>query len=149
MPVGSDRYPELCANSYSGKDATDLQDDITKTRTILIIDDEPDMLHLLERILTAEGYQVKLATDGIYGISILREEEPDLVLLDIMMPGPDGFTVIGRIREYSNVPIIMITGKRDMETIKKTIDLGADDFVKKPFRPAELVARVKTKLRRA
>jgi two-component system response regulator MtrA len=65
-----------------------------------------------------------------------------------MMPGPDGFLVIDRIREESNAPIIMLTAKRDTESIRKAIELGADDFVKKPFRPAELVARINTKLRR-
>lgn len=119
-----------------------------KSITILVIDDEPNMLQLLERILTSEGFNVKLAGDGVYGISLLREENPDLVLLDIMMPGPDGFMVIDRIREESNAPIIMLTAKRDTESIRKAIELGADDFVKKPFRPAELVARIKTKLRR-
>ncbi len=119
-----------------------------KQNTILVIDDEPNMLQLLERILTSEGFSVKLATDGVYGLSLLREENPDLVLLDIMMPGPDGFLVIDRIREESNAPIIMLTAKRDTESIKKAIELGADDFVKKPFRPAELVARINSKLRR-
>jgi two-component system response regulator MtrA len=125
-----------------------LQSKNEKTSTILVIDDEPNMLQLLERILTSEGFKVKLATDGVYGISLLREEDPDLVLLDIMMPGPDGFLVIDRIREESNAPIIMLTAKRDTESIRKAIELGADDFVKKPFRPAELVARINTKLRR-
>lgn len=119
-----------------------------KTSTILVIDDEPNMLQLLERILTSEGFKVKLATDGVYGISLLREENPDLVLLDIMMPGPDGFLVIDKIRQESNAPIIMLTAKRDTESIRKAIELGADDFVKKPFRPAELIARINTKLRR-
>ena len=106
------------------------------------------MLRLLERILVEEGYIVRLARDGVYGISILREEEPDLVLLDIMMPGPDGFTVLERIRRHSNVPVIMITGKRDIASIQRAVDLGVDDYVKKPFLPAELVARIHSKLRR-
>jgi len=125
-----------------------LQSKNRKTSTILVIDDEPNMLQLLERILTSEGFKVKLATDGVYGISLLREENPDLVLLDIMMPGPDGFLVIDKIRQESNAPIIMLTAKRDTESIRKAIELGADDFVKKPFRPAELIARINTKLRR-
>ena len=125
-----------------------MQSKDSKPITILVIDDEPNMLQLLERILTSEGYNVKLATDGVYGISLLRDEDPDLVLLDIMMPGPDGFMVIDRIREESNAPIIMLTAKRDTESIKKALELGADDFIKKPFRPAELVARISSKLRR-
>ncbi len=125
-----------------------MQGETGKARKILVIDDEQDILRLLERILTAEGFQVRLASDGVYGVSILREEVPDLVILDIMMPGPDGLLVLDRIREYSNAPVIMLTGKRDEETLKKAIELGADDFVRKPFRPAELVARINSKLRR-
>ena len=120
-----------------------------KKEVILVIEDEPDMLNLLDRILTADGFQVRLAQDGVFGISLLREETPDLVLLDIMMPGPDGFTVLGRIREYTNVPVIMLTGKRDADSLQEAIDMGADDFIRKPFRPAELVARIRSKLRRA
>ncbi|MFC1920333.1 response regulator transcription factor [Chloroflexota bacterium] len=125
-----------------------MQNETGKAHKILVIEDAEDMLQLLQRILTNEGFQVRLAADGVYGITILREESPDLVLLDIMMPGPDGLTVLDRIREYSNIPVIMLTGKHDAETIKKSIDLGADDFVRKPFRPTELVARINTKLRR-
>ena len=125
-----------------------MQSENKENITILVIDDEPNMLQLLERILTSEGFKVELATDGVNGLSLLREENPDLVILDIMMPGPDGFLIIDRIREESNTPIIMLTAKRDTESIKKAIELGADDFVKKPFRPAELIARINTKLRR-
>ena len=119
-----------------------------KTHTILVIDDEPDMLHLLERILTAEGYRVISATDGNYGLVLVQDIKPDLILLDIMMPGPDGFTVLESIRKHSNVPVIMLTAKRDVESLQKTLNLGADDYIKKPFRPAELVARLHAKLRR-
>lgn len=118
------------------------------THTILVIDDEPNMLRLLERVLESEGYRVILAADGISGMSLAMDAKPDLILLDIMMPGPDGFTVLDSIREFSNTPVIMVTAKRDIESLKKTIDLGADDYIKKPFRPAELVARINAKLRR-
>ncbi|MFC1991455.1 response regulator transcription factor [Chloroflexota bacterium] len=119
-----------------------------KSGTILVIDDEPDMLALVERILKPEGYDVLSAVDGVFGLSLLRQAEPDLILLDIMMPGPDGFVVLQRIRQSSNAPVIIITAKRDTASIQKALSSGADDYIMKPFRPAELVARIKTKLRR-
>lgn len=125
-----------------------MPDNVEKSHTILVIDDEPDMLRLLERILTAEGYHVILAADGVYGLSVLRDTRPDLILLDIMMPGPDGFTALDSIRKFSDTPVIMVTAKRDLESLQKSIALGADDYIKKPFRPAELVARIHAKLRR-
>lgn len=125
-----------------------MQERSQKAQTILVIEDEQDMLLLLRRILEAEGYRVILATDGVYGMTLLREAKPDLVLLDIMMPGPNGFMVLDSIRKYSDVPVIMVTAKRDIESLQKTLALGADDYIKKPFSPVELLARVKAKLRR-
>ena len=125
-----------------------MQEKLQKTHTILVIDDEPDTLQLLERILTSEGYRVILAADGNYGLTLVRGTRPDLILLDIMMPGPNGFMVLDSIRKYSDVPVIMITGKRETEALQKALDLGADDYMEKPFRPGELLARVKAKLRR-
>lgn len=125
-----------------------MQERSQKTHTILVIEDEQDMLLLLRRILESEGYRVILATDGVYGMALLRETKPDLVLLDIMMPGPDGYMTLGSIRQYSNVPVIMVTAKRETEALQKALVMGADDYVKKPFRPGELLARVKAKLRR-
>jgi len=116
--------------------------------TILVIEDNQDMLQLLKRILEPEGYRVILGVDGACGMTLLREAKPDLVLLDIMMPGPDGLVTLSSIREYSNVPVIMVTAKRETETLQRAIDLGADDYVKKPFRPDELLARIRAKLRR-
>jgi DNA-binding response OmpR family regulator len=130
------------------KEINNMNSEKEKARMILIIDDEQDILQLLERILTIEGFQVRLAADGVYGMSIAKEEKPDLIILDIMMPGPDGLTVLDRIREYSNAPVIMLTAKHDTETINKSMEMGADDFIRKPFRPAELVARINAKLRR-
>ncbi len=117
-------------------------------QTILVIEDDQDMLQLFKRILEPEGYRVILSADGNYGMTLLKEDKPDLVLLDIMMPGPDGFMTLNSIRQYSNVPVIMVTAKRETETLQRAIDLGADDYVKKPFRPNELLARIKAKLRR-
>ncbi|MFC2020359.1 response regulator transcription factor [Chloroflexota bacterium] len=116
--------------------------------TILVIDDEPDMLALFERILKPEGFDVLLTVDGVYGLSLLEQARPDLVLLDIMMPGPDGLEVLQRIRQSSNIPVIMVSAKRDTKSLQKALSSGADDYILKPFRPTELVARVKTKLRR-
>ena len=125
-----------------------MQERSQRAQTILVIEDEQDMLLLLRRILESEGYHVILATDGAYGMTLLREAKPDLVLLDIMMPGPDGYDTLDSIRQYSNVPVIMITAKRETEALQKALDLGADDYVQKPFRPAELLARIKVKLKR-
>jgi len=125
-----------------------MKNSIAKTTSILVIEDDPYMLQLLERILETEGYDVYLAADGVYGMSVLRETRPDLVLLDIMMPGPDGYQVLDSIRHYSEVPVIMVTAKTEVDSVKNALSMGADDYIRKPFRPQELVARVKTKLRR-
>jgi len=119
-----------------------------KNAKILVIDDEPDMLALFKRILEAEGFSMISAVDGVFGLSLIELSNPDLILLDIMMPGPDGFTVLDRIRQSSDTPVIMVTAKRDVGSLERALSLGADDFITKPFRPAELVARVRTKLRR-
>ena len=125
-----------------------MKNSIAKTTSILVIEDDPYMLQLLERILETEGYDVYLAADGVYGMSVLRETRPDLVLLDIMMPGPDGYQVLDSIRHYSEVPVIMVTAKTEVDSVENALSMGADDYIRKPFRPQELVARVKTKLRR-
>jgi len=125
-----------------------MQERSQKAQTILVIEDDQDMSQLLKRILEPEGYRVIVANDGVYGMSLLSEIKPDLVLLDIMMPGPDGIMTLNSIRQHSNVPVIMVTAKRETETLQRAMDLGADDYVKKPFRPDELLARIKAKLRR-
>ncbi len=125
-----------------------MQESTEKTYTILVIEDEPDMLRLLERILDSAGYRVILATAGNVGMALIREHEPDLVLLDIMMPGPDGYMTLESIRKYCNVPVIMVTARRDTEALQRAINLGADDFIRKPFYDNELIARIKAKLRR-
>ena len=130
-----------------GKEQLKVQEGTRKTYTVLVIEDDPDMLRLLERILQSEGYHVALATNGNYGMTLLREVNPDLVLLDIMMPGPDGYMTLESIRQCSDVPVIMVTAKREMEALQKAFILGADDYVKKPFFPSELLARTKAKLR--
>lgn len=126
-----------------------MEDNIAGNQSVLVIDDEPAMLQLLKRVFESEGYQVRLAADGVYGLLMLREAEPALVLLDIVMPGPDGYEVVARIRQVSNVPIIMVTAKCEEESVAKALEIGADGYVRKPFSPAELVAQVRAKLRRA
>ena len=115
---------------------------------LLVIDDDSNICDMLKLYFENEGYNVKTASDGIEGISYFKAYEPDLVLLDIMLPGKDGWQVCREIREISNKPIIMITAK--YETFDKVLglELGADDFVVKPFDMKELSARVKAVLRR-
>ena len=116
---------------------------------IMVVDDELEMLWLVERTLELEGYDVTIATNGSSALTLLRDREPDLVILDIMMPGPDGFQVLELIRQHSNVPVVMLTAKCEATSLDKALALGADDYVRKPFRPSELAARVQTKLKRA
>ena len=125
-----------------------MQEKPKKLQTILVIEDNQDMLQLLQRILETEGYRVLLATDGIYGMQVVREQKLDLILLDIMMPGPDGLATLESIRECSNAPVIMVSAKWEVETVHKALEIGADDYLKKPFSPIELLARVRAKLRR-
>jgi len=113
-----------------------------------VIDDDSMVLRLLKDILEPAGYDVVLAADGVVGMSLLRESNPAMVLLDILMPGPDGYQILESIRHYSDVPVIMITGKSEVDSVKQAINLGADDYVRKPFSPIELVARVRAVLRR-
>ena len=119
-----------------------------RAELILVIDDDSVILQLQKKILEEAGYEVILAADGVYGMVLLEEKTPDLVILDILMPGPNGFQVLESIRKKSNVPVIMVTGVRQVDTLPKALSLGADDFVRKPFKPGELVARVAAKLRR-
>ena len=115
---------------------------------ILAIDDDANICDLLKLYLEKEGYDVKTASDGLEGIKQFKFAEPDLVLLDIMLPGKDGWQVCREIREISNKPIIMITAKYEVFDKVLGLELGADDFVVKPFDMKELSARVKAVLRR-
>ena len=115
---------------------------------ILVIDDDPGLLKLVSRDLKMEGYGVITAGDGKAGLQIIQDEKLDLVLLDIMMPGMDGFQVCQSVREFSDMPVIMLTARGQTEDVTHGLDLGADDYIKKPFRTTELVARVKAVLRR-
>lgn len=116
--------------------------------TILICDDEPDIVNALRIYLTSEGYAVKTAANGKEALAVLSKEEIHLVLLDVMMPVLDGITALSRIRENSNVPVILLTAKSEDTDKILGLNVGADDYVTKPFNPVELLARVKSCLRR-
>ena len=117
-------------------------------KTVLVVDDEIAIVELLKHHLTLEGYNVLEANDGITAIEIATEKRPDLILLDIMLPKLDGLSVCKRIKNTYNVPILMITAK-DTEIDKILgLELGADDYVTKPFSTRELMARVKANLRK-
>jgi DNA-binding response OmpR family regulator len=120
-----------------------------KKTTILIADDDPQLLRLMARNLQFEGYKVVTADNGQAALSLAENEKPDLVLLDVMMPKMDGFTVSQRIRESSNVPIIIITARGQDQDKIRGLDLGADDYLTKPFNVDELLARARAVLRRA
>ncbi len=119
------------------------------SKRILIVDDEPRYLRLLEANLKTEGYAVVTAADGLQAVDAFSAQPVDLILLDIMMPRLDGFGTCQRIREFSNVPIIMLTAKGEEQDRVKGLDLGADDYLVKPFSATELLARVRAVLRRA
>jgi len=122
--------------------------DPSEKKLILVVDDEPRMIKFIRMNLELEGYRVSGATDGFEALKKVREELPDLVLLDVMMPGMDGFETLERIREFSNVPVIMLTVRADEEDKVRGLELGADDYVTKPFSPRELSSRIKAVLRR-
>lgn len=116
---------------------------------ILIVDDEPLYLRLLEESLKLEKYAVLKAENGQEAIEVVSTESPDLVVMDVMMPDMDGFTACKSIREFSNVPIIMLTSKAAERDRVTGLDLGADDYIVKPFSGEEFLARVRAALRRA
>jgi DNA-binding response OmpR family regulator len=116
---------------------------------ILVVDDDPTMRTMVEDHLKVVGYDVKCAVDGGMAIRVTREWEPELILMDVMMPVMDGFTTTRRIREFSSIPIIILTAKGGEEDLVIGLDAGADDYVKKPFSAKELLARVRAVLRRS
>jgi DNA-binding response OmpR family regulator len=118
-------------------------------KKVLVVDDEPTLVATLKYNLEREGYHVISATDGESALSAAREGKPDLVVLDIMLPGLDGFEVCRLLRRESNAPILMLTAKGEEVDKVVGLELGADDYVTKPFSMRELVARVRALLRRA
>src|SRR5256714_8395441 len=120
-----------------------------KKTTIVAADDDPQLLRLVTRNLQFEGYEVIPASNGQQALEEIEEQVPDLVLLDVMMPKMDGFTVCQRVREFSTVPIIIVTARGQDQDKVKGLDLGADDYLTKPFSVDELLARVRAVLRRS
>ena len=116
---------------------------------ILVVDDDPAMVGAITALVGTEGHQVITAYDGLTAVRRYREESPDVVLLDLAMPGPDGFSVIGQIRALGTAPVIVVSGE-SAETAKvRALGLGADDYLTKPFGRAELLARIAALMRRA
>jgi len=115
---------------------------------ILVVDDEPRMVQLIGMNLKLEGFEVISAPDGFQALEKVTREMPDMVLLDIMMPDMDGFETLKRIREISSVPVIFLSVKGEESDRVRGLDLGADDYITKPFSPRELVSRIKAVLRR-
>jgi DNA-binding response OmpR family regulator len=119
-----------------------------KTYNILAVDDEPQVVLVIKRVLEQEGYTVTTSNDGYAALATVDTTPPDLVILDINMPGINGYQVLQRIREQHDIPVIMLSANQDVSSIGSSIGLGADDYIRKPFRLRELSARVKAKLRR-
>lgn len=126
-----------------------MADDSLKNRVILVVDDEERMAHFIRLNLEQDGFQVVEAYKGLDAIQKMRDAMPDLILLDIMMPDIDGFEALQMIREFSSVPVIMLTAKGEEEDKVRGLELGADDYITKPFSPRELTSRVKAVMRRA
>ena len=117
------------------------------TARILVVDDDVALAEMISIVLRGEGYSPHQVFDGQEALTQIPDVKPDLILLDVMLPGLDGIEVCTRIRDFSGVPIIMLTAKGDTTDVVKGLESGADDYVVKPFNPKELVARIRTRLR--
>jgi two-component system response regulator MtrA len=115
---------------------------------VLVVDDDPALAEMLGIVLRGEGYDPSFVADGDAALGAFRREKPDVVLLDLMLPGTDGIEVCRQIRAESGVPIIMLTARGDTRDVVLGLESGADDYVVKPFKPRELVARVQARLRK-
>ena len=118
-------------------------------RVVLVVDDEPRMIRFIRMNLELEGYQVVEASNGIEALDQVRKHMPDLVVMDVMMPKMDGFETLRSLREIATVPVILLTVRSDEDDRIRGLELGADDYITKPFSPRELVSRVNAVLRRA
>ncbi|HXI46235.1 MAG TPA: response regulator transcription factor [Candidatus Acidoferrales bacterium] len=121
----------------------------TRSLRILVVDDDPAMVGAITALVGTEGHQVITAYDGLTAVKRFREERPDIVLLDLAMPGPDGFTVAGRMRAEGDAPIVVVSGESSEEAKVRALGIGADDYLVKPFGRAELLARIGAVMRRA
>jgi DNA-binding response OmpR family regulator len=121
----------------------------TRPLRILVVDDDPAMVGAITALVGTEGHQVITAYDGLTAVRRFREEHPDLVLLDLAMPGPDGFTVAGQMRAEGDAPILVVTGESAEEAKVRALGIGADDYLVKPFGRQELLARIAAVMRRA
>jgi two-component system response regulator MtrA len=117
------------------------------TSRILVVDDDTALAEMIGIVLATEGFDAVFCADGAEALDAWRASEPDLVLLDLMLPGMDGIEICTRIRMESGVPIIMLTARADAEDVVAGLEAGADDYIVKPFNPKELVARIRTRLR--
>src|SRR5690349_15420908 len=115
---------------------------------ILVVDDDPAMVGAISALVGTEGHQVITAYDGLTAVKRFREEHPDIVLLDLAMPGPDGFTVAGRMRAAGSAPILVVSGESSEAAKVRALGIGADDYLVKPFGRAELMARIAAVMRR-
>ena len=115
---------------------------------ILVVDDDPAINEMLTIVLEAEGFQTSSVTDGAEAVQTFRSFSPDLILLDLMLPGMNGIDICREIRKESAVPIVMLTAKTDTVDVVLGLESGADDYITKPFKPKELVARIRARLRR-
>src|SRR4051794_5269520 len=120
----------------------------TRPLRILVVDDDPAMVGAITALVGTEGHQVITAYDGLTAVKRFREEHPDLVLLDLAMPGPDGFTVAGQIRAAGQAPILVVSGESGEAAKVRALGIGADDYLTKPFGKAELLARIAAVMRR-
>jgi len=120
----------------------------TRPLRILVVDDDPAMVGAITALVGTEGHQVITAYDGLTAVKRFREESPDIVLLDLAMPGPDGFTVAGQMRASGSAPILVVSGESAEAAKVKALGIGADDYLVKPFGKAELLARIAAVMRR-
>jgi len=117
------------------------------TSRILVVDDDTALAEMIGIVLRTEGFDVVFCADGAAAVDTWRAERPDLILLDLMLPGMDGIEICAQIRAESGVPIIMLTARTDTADVVRGLESGADDYIVKPFNPKELVARIRTRLR--
>jgi two-component system KDP operon response regulator KdpE len=116
---------------------------------ILVVDDDPAMVGAITALVGTEGHQVITAYDGLTAVKRVRDEQPDLILLDLAMPGPDGYSVAGQVRALGPTPIVVVSGESSEAAKVRALELGADDYIVKPFGKAELLARINAVMRRA